>query len=771
MKTHFKFFLLIALITLLFFLPVFSLKIPFPGDLLVSHEPYKQESYLGYLPGSYPHKAQGRDVITQLYPWKYFAIEEIKKGSIPFWNPYNFSGNPQMANFQTGIFYPFNILFLILPFNLAWTIFIMHQPLLAGFFMYIFLSKGLNLLRFASFIGGIAFAFSSYMTVWIEYGNIGSTLLWLPIILFLVKRLYEKVSIVPFLLLVLSLIFSILAGYIQVTFYIYILAFSYLLFLLFQDRKRDWIKKVFLILMGFVLPLVLTSFQLLPTYQLFTLSTRGSYSLEQIITQLLPSYYWITAFASDFFGNPATRNYFINGTYIERAMYTGVPIIFFAAIALRFLKTNEVRFFAAVSAISLILATNLPLVKYFYLLPIPVISTTVPTRELSIFIFAVIVLSAMGLNHFISKVSLKTKLPIIFLLLYAIFWIVALFMDFKISQKNLILPSALALATVVIFYSFRKLGKLSLIALVFILIFDLLYFFNKITPFSPTTFTYPETPVISYLKENAGINRFWGYGDAYIESNFQTFDKTFSPEGNDPLRLGVYGELLASSKEGQVPKILPRPDANIAPGYGLTDLRSNFYRQRILNLLGVKYALHKSDGSSTFPSEIYHPVFQTGVWQVYENRNALPRFFMTGKYLVAQNKDEVLSKIYDENTNLRDTLILETEPALQIDSESKGDVELLSYEPQKVAFKTKSSGNSLLFLSDNYYPEWKASIDGKEAKVLIADYSFRAVEVPEGEHEVSFYYYPEKFLLGLKISALGLFALLGSLLFIRYVKK
>lgn len=768
MKNHLKYFLLIVLTTLLFFFPIFSSKIPFPGDLLINHNPYKGESYLGYLPGTYPNKAQGRDVITQLYPWKYFAIEEIKKGQIPFWNPYNFSGNPQMANFQTAVFYPLNIIYLIFPFNLAWTIFIMLQPILAGIFMYIFLSKALNLSRFSSFIGGIAFAFSSYMAVWIEYGNIGSTLLWLPLVLFLVKKLYEKITALSFLLLVLSLTACLLAGYIQVAFYIYSLSFAYFLFLLFLNKDL-WLRKVLFLLLASFIPLCLAAFQILPTLELFSLSTRGSYTLEQISGQLLPTYHWATVLASDFFGNPASRNYFAPGTYIERVMYIGVLLIFFTALAVRFVKTKEVRFFVFVGLLSLILATNLPGVKYFYTLPIPVISTTVPTRELSIFIFALIVLGSIGLNFFISKKEVKSKLPLFFILAFVFLWIAAFALGLKVSQKNLILPSVLAVATVFIFYNFRRLGKLGLVGIAAIVIFDLLYFFNKITPFSPVEFTYPETPIISYLKKNTGINRFWGYGDAYIEPNFQTFDKTFSPEGNDPLRIAAYGELLASSKEGIIPKALPRPDANIAPGYGLTDLRSNFHRQRILNLLGIKYLLHRADGSSTFPTETYHPVFQTGAWQVYENRSVLPRYFMTGQFFKANNKEEVLSKIYDENFNLRNTLIIETDPNMLI--ESDGEVELVSYLPQKIMFNTKSEGNSLLFLSDNYYPGWKAKIDGKDSKVLIANYSFRAVEVPKGKHSVEFYYYPEKFLVGLKIALVGFMGLLFSLTYIKYVKR
>ena len=169
-------YILIILIVLAFFYPIFKGQIPFPGDLLISQNPYKSESFLGFAPGGYPNKAQGPDVINEIYPWRYFSIEEFKKGNIPFWNPYNFSGNPQMANLQTAVFYPINIFYFILPFNLAWTVIILLQHVLAGIFMYLFLRNAIKLKSFASFIGGVAFALSSSMIVWLEYGNIGHTI-------------------------------------------------------------------------------------------------------------------------------------------------------------------------------------------------------------------------------------------------------------------------------------------------------------------------------------------------------------------------------------------------------------------------------------------------------------------------------------------------------------------------------------------------------------------------------------------------------------------
>jgi uncharacterized membrane protein YfhO len=45
-------------------------------------------------------------------------------------------------------------------------------------------------------------------------------------------------------------------------------------------------------------------------------------------------------------------------------------------------------------------------------------------------------------------------------------------------------------------------------------------------------------------------------------------------------------------------------------------------------------------------------------------------------------------------------------------------------------------------LSDNYYPGWKAYIDGAQTDVLRANHTMRAVKLPGGTHVVSFDFDP-----------------------------
>jgi uncharacterized membrane protein YfhO len=62
------------------------------------------------------------------------------------------------------------------------------------------------------------------------------------------------------------------------------------------------------------------------------------------------------------------------------------------------------------------------------------------------------------------------------------------------------------------------------------------------------------------------------------------------------------------------------------------------------------------------------------------------------------------------------------------------------------------------------YPGWRATIDGRPAKVYQTDYVLRGVVVPPGDHVVEFRFSPASFWLGLCVSAASAALLLGVVL-------
>ena len=785
-KLHFFVICFFVGIALLFFYKILFGLVPFPGDLLVGeYAPYSAYPFLGYSPGGYPHKAQDFDVLKLLYPGKEFAIDMFKKGEFPLWNPYNFSGNPHLASLQAGSFYPLNIIFFILPFISAWSIHIIIQPILAGIFTFLLLRE-LRLSIKSALFGSITFAFSSYLVVWMEYGNIVHSILWLPLSMWLCLKNLQKTSVVYSFALILALTFSFLAGYIQTTFYLFIFLFAFVVLGIAVQHRKHWFTKLLIFIPLFVLPILLSAVQLLPMIELFFNSARSSYETSSFIKLLIPQFHLATLFAPDFFGNPATRNYWISGTYIERVSYIGVLPLFFAVYGF-FQKRTVFTWFFTVSLIIVYLLTfDTFIARVFYSLNIPFISTAVPSRMMYIFCFSASILAAFGLHSFENSKKTKPLLKTALITggVYGFLWVfvfiapiifqnAAWVLNITVSKRNLILPSVIFLMGIALLLFSHQSGRVKkyiFVAVLALTIFDLFYFFQKITPFAPKESVYPQTEVFTYLKNIQGINRSWGYGSGYIEANIQTYEKIFSPDGYDALHIKRYGELASASKDGTIADSLPRSDVNLAPGYGASDLRSNYYRKRILDLLGVKYVFNKIASQNTdskpdyqtFPEDTYKLVWQKGAWQIYENKKALPRIFLVSDYVVKSNKEKIIEKILDRRLDLREIVILE-EPIkekIKFKKDNEAMVEVKSYAPNNVVLKTVSKSPMILFLSDNYFPGWKMNVDGKNERIYRANYSFRAVPVEEGSHEIVFWYYPDSFDLGLKISIITLLSLL-----------
>jgi uncharacterized membrane protein YfhO len=77
----------------------------------------------------------------------------------------------------------------------------------------------------------------------------------------------------------------------------------------------------------------------------------------------------------------------------------------------------------------------------------------------------------------------------------------------------------------------------------------------------------------------------------------------------------------------------------------------------------------------------------------------------------------------------------------------------------------------MLFVSDLFYPGWKAYLDGKKTNIYTANYAFRAIEVPVGKHEVKFVYRPDSFNTGLKITGFSFLLLILSIYPVKEIGK
>ena len=103
---------------------------------------------------------------------------------------------------------------------------------------------------------------------------------------------------------------------------------------------------------------------------------------------------------------------------------------------------------------------------------------------------------------------------------------------------------------------------------------------------------------------------------------------------------------------------------------------------------------------------------------------------------------------------------------------SDGQIALTQYEPDHLVYQFTSNYEQFVVFSEVWYGPnkgWKATIDGKPAKIIRANYILRAMRIPPGDHTIEMVFQPEAYYKGITISRifsslilLGLLSLIGK---------
>jgi Bacterial membrane protein YfhO len=101
-------------------------------------------------------------------------------------------------------------------------------------------------------------------------------------------------------------------------------------------------------------------------------------------------------------------------------------------------------------------------------------------------------------------------------------------------------------------------------------------------------------------------------------------------------------------------------------------------------------------------------------------------------------------------------------------ADSASTISLADRKPYWLKYDANSASGGLAVFSEIYYPDgWSATIDGKAAPILRANYLLRALEIPAGRHVVEFTFAPNAYMIGDKVtmasSWLVLLVLLGTI--------
>lgn len=725
--------------------------LPIPSDALVGlYHPWRDANSSNY-PNGIPYKNPLiTDPIRQQYPYRSLTIESLKKGILPKWNPYSFSGTPLFANIQSGALYPLNILFWILPFSQAWSVLVYVQPLLAGLFTYFYL-RNINMSERASFLGGLAFAFSGFMVSWMEWNTLGHTALWLPLILLAKDKLIIKKTWAWAITLIFAESSMLLAGHLQTALYVVVFSSLYLWVKIWihakTHQKTIWQNRIFFTFTGSIV-LLITSVQWWPALKFILLSAR-EFDLANWNRSdwFIPWRHLVQFIAPDFYGNPATGNYVGVWNYGEFIGYIALFPLLMAVFALIARRDKKTLFFGGGLLGAIIMATPNGLSRLPYLLNLPLISTMQPSRIMVIIDFCLAVLAAFGLDYIVKPEKLREK-RIVRMLMFGLLTIVVIWgfvllsirwgiakevLNSAIAGRNLILPTGFFFISMFGIFGLsrfalknRLMTRICIIILLSMTIFDLYRFFAKFTPFTSFSLLYQKTQTIEFLQENLGHYRLMTTDRRLIPPNVSAYYNLATVDGYDPLYLKNYAELMAFWTRNE-PDISPASFNRIVtpenPDSFMTDL------------LGVKYVLSLTE----LNSPKLKLALVEGQTRVYENTSVYPRVFLAENVKVRNSRQEIAEAMFSNQRDLSKTAFIQNQ--IEVGNGVIGIHEMAvitKYEPNLIQIAVETDKPRLLVLTDIYYPEWKVFVTGVESKIVEVDLALRGVEVPSGESLVEF---------------------------------
>jgi Bacterial membrane protein YfhO len=370
------------------------------------------------------------DVIFWFYPiWK-LAVEQVKSGQLPLWNPYNYSGTPLFAQWQPGLLDPFNWIQLLGPSSRTLTISqqASFSVALLGMFMF---ARQLGMMRRASIVSAVIYALNGYLVARTIYPGLLHITALMPLVLLCTERLYQTGSRRAVVFGGLIVAWQILAGHPQPLLYSSLLASAYAIFCAFLRRTQSPDFQIdpantgsgpaatqhsgaarmrFLIrfAMMFIIGIALSAVQLMPAWEVANQSERhrvpyeifGMNSIHPItlLTTIFPFFH---GGGNAIYQLPYWGNYW---NHHETQIYLGVlalSLAISAAFCFWRERSRLILFWSGVPIVACVLALGIylePIARIVYQIPLLNLFRS-PGRHWMEVAMAVAILAGYAVNH------------------------------------------------------------------------------------------------------------------------------------------------------------------------------------------------------------------------------------------------------------------------------------------------------------------------------------------------------------------------------------
>ena len=733
----------------------------------------------------------GGDLASFIYPIYAFAARWLKRGTIPLWNPHLYMGMPFAADNQSGLLYPVNLIFFLLTTQLTYEaveLMAVTHVFLAGLFTYALLRDlpsprltgdptGLATIgRIPAVAGAIAFMFSDLFVVHLGNLNIIATATWLPLALLCIRRATFRFESpdregrggwawAGWSGVVLGI--AALVGHAQMFLYVGMAVALYTLFHMYVHRQagpKMALAQAGKLLLAGIIAFGLAAISLIPAYDLTQYTVRASLTYAQASEFAIPPAGLVSLLTPGFFGR-GTGPFW--GPWLRTEMgYVGVLPLMLAAIAvvLTFQRYALSRFWLILGALGLLIALGGHTVLHgwtFALIPF-FRQLRVPARAIFAFDLAVAVLAAEGLDVLMHPLSHQAR-QMLRSLNRALLWIggaltlvgVPLMghavLQSRLSPPDILAQTAGSMGSLIFFlilfaagvgwlamrrYELVQPTALGVLA-VCLIAFDLISLgaYVEIEPNDPLVGYQPDQ-TMAFLKADPDVFRVEVLPGA---PGGWASDWALIHEMDDwggiwnPLRLGAYDTLTWAGIDRETP----------------------YY-----DLYNCKYVIAHQD--TAVPAR-FEPVFREGEQVVYVNPRAVPRAFMVYRTQIASGQKKALNMAKAPDFDPASRVVLERQsgasPLEASPGDGEWDVAIVDRGPNHLDLHVVTSAEGYLVISEMWMPGWVASMDGAKSEVLRANYTFHAVHIPPGTHDVHMVYKPRPWFVGLGITLATLAAL------------
>lgn len=162
------------------------------------------------------------------------------------------------------------------------------------------------------------------------------------------------------------------------------------------------------------------------------------------------------------------------------------------------------------------------------------------------------------------------------------------------------------------------------------------------------------------------------------------------------------------------------------------EIHSALQQSPTLNMLNTRYIIYNPG-----QPPIYNPYALGNAWfvqdiQIVENADAEIQALNT----INPQITAVVDKRFENEIRTKTPV-----------ADSTAHIEMLSYEPVKLKYKSTAQTEQLAVFSEIYYAHgWESYIDGKRVPHFRTDWTLRGMYIPAGNHEIEFVFRPHEYI-------------------------